>query len=175
MAFVKNSARSGKKAPAAPGPNGAGQKNIAATNKAKSAGTALTAGKGHGLGKPGKKELRPGLPYSSLRSRQMLLEKLRRQIWASVADINGAIVQAALAGNLQAAKALFDFAGVYSLPEPQDEAAAAATPVKAATEPDGVQAQEPVIAEDVDPVDAYFRSIGMTAVEEERELEVKMG
>ena len=182
MAFVKNSAASGKKLPAGSGANGAAyRKNLAATKRSKTAGLSLAAVKRGGLSKQGKKSPSASPAYSSLRSRQMLLEKLRRQIWASVADINNAIVNAAKAGNLQAAKALFDFAGVYSLPEMVSEEKAAVVTVEVEPEPDAEEAQEECAdAADMDPVDAFFCSIGMAPAAEENEqrqteAEVRMG
>jgi hypothetical protein len=180
MALINNSAASGKRQASGHGPsNGAHKKSLTAVNGAKSARTALGSAKG-GASKSGKKGAAQSVPYSSLRSRQILLEKLRRQIWGSVAEINDAIVNAAKLGNLQAAKALFDFAGVYSLPEPSEEAAAAPLPVREVSEPEEARAQGPVIGEDVDPVDAFFCSIGMAPSAEEdqpaeSELEVRMG
>lgn len=64
--------------------------------------------------------------------------------------INDAIIKLALCGNYNAAKALFDFAGVYSLPD-GEPAIASATPPAAANVDDAP----------LNPVDAFFQSIGV--------------
>ncbi len=113
--------------------------------------------------KKDKKHPRSGA-FSSLKSRQMLVERIKRAIWVSVAEINEAIINLAKAGNFNAAKSLFDFAGVYSLPEPEDGEAQAA-PVPALVAP----AADP---QTQDPVDAFFRSIGMSPDSEPVEPEM---
>ena len=143
MAFQKSTSPSGKKQVPMPGPNSAAYKKIVAAKKAKA------AGKGNG-----KKQSRPTTAFSSLKSRQMLVERIKRAIWASCLDINDAIILLAKAGNCAAAKALFDFAGVYSLPAPDDENAKAAAIPAAASAPEAVPAAS-------DPMDAFFRSIGV--------------
>jgi len=110
----------------------------------------------------------------------MLLERVRRQIWGALADINQALIAGAKTGNLANAKALFDLAGVYSLPETESEAKAVIRPVEPGSEAATVRGQEPGIGEDVDPVDAFFCSIGMAPSAEgdqpaESELGVKVG
>ena len=112
MAFLK-SISGGKKQASVPGPNSAAFKKILAAKNSKSASS-----------NGGKKKPKTAA-FSSLKSRQMLVERIKREIWASVVKINDAIISLAMAGNFQAAKALFDFAGVYSLPEPENENAAA--------------------------------------------------
>jgi len=148
MAFIKSSAAVGKRQAPIPGPNSAAYRKVVAGKKngAKRARGAA--------GKPcvGKERKRPRstTAFASLKARQRLVERLKREIWASVLKINEAIINLALAGNFNAAKALFDFAGVYSLPAVEDEEASTATAGATATEP---AAQ--------DPVDAFFRSIGV--------------
>jgi len=149
MAFLKSFPAVGKKQAPVPGPNSAEYKKIVAGKKA-AAGKAGAGGK-HASGRSAKKRPRASKAFSSLKSRQMLVERIKREIWASVLKINDAIISLALAGNYPAAKALFDFAGVYSLPSIDDEDANGA-PV--AAEPAG-SAVAP------DPVDAFFRSIGV--------------
>jgi hypothetical protein len=143
MSFTKSSGTSGKQA-SMPGPRSAAYKKIVAARKtAKS-----SKGKAH-------KRARSTAAFSSLKSRQMLVERLKREIWASVLKINDAVINLALAGNFNAAKALFDFAGVYSLPEPDDDA----NPVATSAE---VTSEQPTTGAVVDdPVDAFFRSIGV--------------
>jgi hypothetical protein len=90
-----------------------------------------------------------------MKSRQRIVERVKRAIWAKVLDINEAIINLALCGNYNAAKALFDFAGVYTLPMPDDAAATADT---------NSAALALGAAEDSDsdnPMKAFFRSIGV--------------
>jgi len=153
MTFLKSCTPGGKKQTPMPGPNSAAYKRIVAAKKA-AAGKGSAAGK-HGSGKSGKKNSPADSRFSSLKARQLLLERVKRAIWASVMEINEAIITLAKAGNFHAARALFDFAGVYSLPASGDEKAGAA-PVPVAAEKSGS-------ANDPDPVDNFFRSIGMPA------------
>jgi hypothetical protein len=154
MAFLKSVPRGGKKQAPMPGPHSAAYKKIVA---AKKSAAATKSAHGAPARKGGKKNSRSGSTFSSLKSKQMLVERVKRQIWASVLKINDAIISLALAGNFNAAKALFDFAGVYSLPDGDNENAAAALVPSSAP----AAAAEPACAEAVtDPVDAFFRSIG---------------
>lgn len=151
MAFLKSFPTNGKKQAPMPGPHSAAYKKIVAAKK--SAASAKTAA--HSLRNNSKKGSRAGSAFSSLKSRQMLVERIKREIWGSVLKINDAIISLALAGNFGAAKALFDFAGVYSLPADDNGNAAAAPVPTPAAEPGTSQAV-------CDPVDAFFRSIGVS-------------
>jgi hypothetical protein len=142
MAFLKNISGGKKQAPV-PGPNSAAFKKILAAKKSKSVSS-----------NGGKKKPKANAAFSSLKSRQMLVERVKREIWASVVKINDAIISLAMAGNFQAAKALFDFAGVYSLPEPEKENASAA-PVPSAFASPSASDDAP------EPIEAFFRSIGV--------------
>lgn len=147
MASMKTAAPSGKKQACVPGPKSAAYKKVLAAKKG-------IAGKTRRLG------TKAGSAYASVKSRQMLVERMKREIWAAVLEINQAIIGLAELGNFQAAKALFDFAGVYSLPEPvEKETTVAAEPQTAQSKP-------------VDPVDAFFRSIGVPAPACESEMNV---
>lgn len=149
MAFFKSSPAGGKKQTPMPGPNSAAHKKLVAAQKSAKAALAKQASN-----KPGSKK-RPGSAFSSLKSRQVLVERIKRAIWASFREINQSIIKLAKAGNCTAARTLFDFAGVYSLPAvDDDDAKANATPVPTA----------PAAAEEnaeCDPVRALFRSIGL--------------
>jgi hypothetical protein len=149
MALIKNMPASGKKQAPMPGPNSAAYKKIVAAKKSKAGGKAASGGKKHS---------QPAAAFSSLKSRQMLVERLKRAIWASCLEINEAIISLAKVGNCGAAKALFDFAGVYSLPAPEDENAKAATIPAAASQPEAGAAPS-------DPMEAFFRSIGVPETE----------
>jgi len=130
-----------------PGPNSAAYKKLlAAQRSASPAEPAKPA--------PPAKPPRISKAFVSLRSRQRIVEQVKRAIWARVREINDSIIHLALAGNYLAAKALFDFAGVYSLPAPDDQPAAAAPPAAANATP-------PAEAELNNPINAFFRSIGV--------------
>lgn len=154
MPFSKGSGSAGKKQSSMPSPNSAAYKKLAARKAAKA--TAKCAKR-----KSARKRGGSSAAFSSEKSRQMVVERVKSQIWGSVLVINDAIIRSASGGNLSAAKALFDFAGVYSLPEPEAEpvaakvepppAAAAAVTATASPAPEAVE----------DPVDAFFRSIGV--------------
>ena len=144
MPIIKKSSAMGKKQAPMPGPNSAAYKKIVAAKK---------SGAGKRSGKAGKKQ-KSSAAFSSLKSRQMLVERVKREIWASVLRINDAIIKLAEAGNFNAAKALFEFAGVYSLPDPEPEAANAAPVPVPMSQPAGEKGEP-------DPVDAFFRSIGL--------------
>lgn len=147
MALLKSFPAGGKKQAPMPGPNGAAYKKIVAAKK----NGAAARSESHKSAR--KKGADSGAAFSSLKSRQLLVERVKRQIWASVLKINDAIISLALAGNFNAAKALFDFAGVYSLPEPENEKTNVA-PVAVTT--------APIAMEDApDPVETFFRSIGV--------------
>lgn len=143
MAF-KSSGASGRKQAPVPGPGSAAYKKIVAKQSARNTITT-------------RKRPRSTAAFSSLKSRQAVVERIKREVWASVVKINDAIINLALAGNYNAAKALFDFAGVYSLPEAEEEKQT----VNASAAP-ALSAPEPVKrgAADVDPVEGFFRSIG---------------
>jgi len=153
MPFIKRSSSPGKKQTPMPGPNSPAYKKLLAAAK----GAATTAASGHApanpaSSKPGKKPHKLSASFSSLKSRQRIVERVRRAIWAAVADINDAIINLALCGNYNAARALFDFAGVYSLPAP-DQAIAMPAPALAST--------ADADAAPLNPVDAFFKSIGV--------------
>jgi hypothetical protein len=155
MPFIKHSAASGKKQASMPGPNSAAYKKLLAAGK----GAAAKTASGHAAAKPstsqpGAKSPRPSTAFSSLKSRQRIVERVKRAIWAKVLDINNAIINLALAGNYNAAKALFDFAGVYTLPAADDLSPSAAS----------ASASAPAAAADAapaNPIESFFRSIGV--------------
>jgi hypothetical protein len=150
MALVKTFPGGAKQAPM-PGPNSAAYKKILADRKA-----SRNRSKGKKTDKAARKHPKNGASFGSLKSRQAVVERAKREIWASMLKINESIIGLAKAGNFNAAKALFDFAGVYSLPEPEGEPAEAATATESAAAADAVaQPQQE------DPVDAFFRSIGI--------------
>ena len=150
MRFVKGSSK--KQAPM-PGPNSAAYKKLLAAHSAKPSATHVSA-------TPDTKSRRLSAAYSSLKSRQRIVERVKRAIWAKVLDINDAIINLALCGNYNAAKALFDFAGVYTLPSPRDRAAVSLEPEST---PVAIAAEAPAPH---NPVEAFFRSIGVEPPDE---------
>ena len=99
MAFIKSGAPQGKKQAPMPGPD------------------AAYSGGEDRWREPSKS----ATTFSSLKSRQMVVDRVKREIWASVLEINDAIALAK-AGNFNAAKALFDFAGCMRSPQTKPRA-----------------------------------------------------
>jgi hypothetical protein len=147
MTFTRKSPPAKKQA-SMPGPNSPAYKKLLAAQH-----SAPARNSDQPASKPGSNSSRA---FSSLRSRQRIVEQVKRAIWAKVVAINDAIITLALAGNYLAAKALFDFAGVYSLPSPEQEPPTAA---RAATDPPATAAAED--PELNNPINAFFRSIGV--------------
>lgn len=150
MPFNKSFGRFGKKqASSTNGKKNSAGKKVAGNAKS-SAGKAAPV-------KSGKKRPKSTPAFSSLKSKQMTVERLKRTIWASLQKINDAIIDNATRGNLAAAKELFDFAGVYSLPMPDDEngSSLAAPTAVPATESGSA---EPAM---VHPIDLFFKNIGV--------------
>jgi hypothetical protein len=109
--------------------------------------------------KKGKRSRKAATKYSSLKAKQMMVDKVKRLIWSALQPITEAIITHAETGNLAAAKELFDFAGVYALPMPDDEnagAAAAPAPTPPAAVP--LPAAKPAL---VHPIDLFFEKIGV--------------
>ncbi|MGA2906004.1 MAG: hypothetical protein ABSD98_19425 [Candidatus Korobacteraceae bacterium] len=167
MPFTKHSAASGKKQAPMPGPNSAAYKKLLAAGKGAAAKTASgnTAAK-TSASQPGAQSPRPSTAFSSLKSRQRVVERVNRAIWASVLKINEAIIKLALAGNYNAAKALFDFAGVYTLPTSDDNNSSAASASAAAP--------APADAAPANPIESFFRSIGVAPPCDEPEPDIAL-
>ena len=146
MRFVKPAS---KKQASMPGPNSSAYKKLLAAQKTDSPFSAAPAMRD-------RKSRRTSTAFSSTKSRQRIVERVKRAIWAKVLDINDAIINLALCGNYNAAKALFDFAGVYTLPMPDDEAPATADAKSAALS--GSAAEN---SDSGNPIEAFFRSIGV--------------
>ncbi len=152
MPFVKSSKRFGKK-PAPP----SAKKTVAKKPVTKP----ITDSKSN------RKRSKSSAPFTTIKSKQLTVEKMKRSIWESLLKINEAIINAASNGNLASAKELFQFAGVYSLPNPDEEnAAAVALPVAGAA-PETLP--EPAL---VHPIDLFFKKIGVEPSCLEPEAEV---
>ncbi len=110
-----------------------------------------------------KKVRRHPAAFSSLKSRQQAVERAKMQVWRHLQEINGAIIKLAESGSYLAARTLFDFAGVYSLPPLEDEAATPALP--AALPANETAAPQP--AQTVNRVEAFLQSLGLDPLSEE--------
>jgi len=148
MPFINHSAAPATKQAPMPGPNSPAYKKLLAANHGAAKAAKISASQ------PGEKRHKFSSAFSSLKSRQRIVERVKRAIWASVLSINDAIIKLALAGNYNAAKALFEFAGVYSLPTNDDEPTAAASALALAPAP----AADTVPP---NPIESFFRSIGV--------------
>ncbi len=155
MPFIKHSATPATKQASLPGPNSPAYRKLLAAQKGAVANFASSQPAAKtSTPQSGEKPHRFSSAFSSLKSRQRIVERVKRAIWAKVLDINEAIIKLALLGNYNAAKALFDFAGVYSLPTGDDQhtAAASASALTAASAADTTQPN---------PIESFFRSIGV--------------
>ena len=103
-----------------------------------------------------KKSRRHTAAFSALKSRQQAIGRAKQQIWRHLEEINGAIIKLAESGSYLAARALFDFAGVYNLPPLEDETAPATSPV------DETAAPQPV-----NRVEAFLQSLGLDPLSDE--------
>ena len=148
MSVVKTSSRFGKKQVSTAAARNSAKKS--AGNKTKGPGKANTS-------KPAKNGSKAAAKYSSLKSKQMAVQSAKRSIWASMQKITDALINNASNGNLSTAKELFDFAGVYSLGEPDEEHAAAAA------QPAPTPVPLPAVAEpaQVHPIDAFLNKMGI--------------
>lgn len=154
MPLVKSSKRFGKKQ---------------GTQVVKKTGAKKAAKKVSAAGESSKKKRRgrPAPAFSSLKAKQLTVERMKRTIWASLLKINEAIINAASNGNLASAKELFHFAGVYSLPNPDEENVAVAAVPMCGGEVSPVA--EPA---QVHPIDLFFKKIGVEPSCAEPESEV---
>jgi hypothetical protein len=140
MPLVKSNTRFGKKQ-AKPAVKKTGAKTVSAVGESS---------------KSKKKRGKSTAAFSSLKAKQQTVERMKRTIWASLLKINEAIINAASNGNLASAKELFHFAGVYSLPNPDEEnAAVAAMPAYGG---ETATVAEPA---QVHPIDLFFKKIGV--------------
>jgi hypothetical protein len=151
MPFIKHSA---KKQASMPGPNSPAYKKLLAANQG--AKNASGSAANTSPSQPGGKRHKFSSAFSSIKSRQRIVERVKRAIWAKVLEINDAIIALALLGNYNAAKALFDFAGVYSLPTGDDEPTSPASTAVLAPAPAADTATP-------NPIESFFRSIGVAA------------
>ncbi len=146
MSVVKTSTRFGKKQ-VSTAVRGSAKKP--ASNKAKGSSKLNRI-------KPPRPAGKASAKFSSLKSKQTAVESAKRSIWASMQKITNALINNASNGNLSTAKELFDFAGVYSVAEPEDENAAVAA------QPATVSTSEPVAEPPkVHPIDLFLNKLGI--------------
>jgi hypothetical protein len=160
MSVVRTSRRTGKKPALTNAARGSARKPASKKTK--------TGAKTSGAKPPQKGNSRSSAKYSSVKSKQMAVESAKRSIWASMQDITKALITNATGGNLSTAKELFDFAGVYSLTEPEDENAAVAAQPILVPAPDA-PAAEPA---KVHPIDLFLNRIGVAPSTAQPESEV---
>ena len=158
MSVVKTSSRFGKKQASTIVARGSSKKAASPKDKGITKSSAA---------KSPRKGSKPSAKYSSLKSKQMAVENAKRSIWAAMQKITNALISNASNGNLSTAKELFDFAGVYSLSEPEDENAAVAVQPSPACAPAAVA--EPA---KVHPIDLFLNKIGIEPSTAEPQPEV---
>ena len=174
MPFKKRMKSAGTKQAAMARPN-AGAKAPSACSKAGTSTRLSAAKKSQPQGKkPQGKRTSP--TFSSLLSRQRVLEQAKRSVWANLAAINDAIINLAKSGNYLAAKALFDMAGVYSLPEVEGAeggVVAAAAPV-ASPRPsqDSAEPEVDALSEPAQRVKTFMKAIGVEPAADEPDPDV---
>ena len=155
MSGVKIATATGKKPPAM----SAGKKQAALPRPKKAGRVGVGKKKAAVEKKPRSKGKKPALAFSTVESRQKALERVKRAIWCRMSDINEGIIRLAISGNYLAAKALFDMAGVYSLP-PLDEQEPSG--VAAAPQMDScARAELPPKIPPVNAVETFFKSLGI--------------
>jgi len=148
MSVVKTSSRFGKK----PAPSSATRSSAKKPVSHKTKAGAKSVGS-----KSQKHNSRSAAKYASLKSKQMVVQNAKRSIWESVQKITNALITNATGGNLSTAKELFDFAGVYSVAEPEDESAAVAAAVAPAPAPELVAVQPAQLH----PIDVFLDKLGV--------------
>ncbi len=153
---IKTSARSsGKKA--AP-PVGVSKTRHSITGRASSAAKSR---KPLGARRAAKKIKRHPAAFYTLKSRQQAVQRAKLQIWRHLPEINGAVIKLAESGSYLAARTLFDFAGVYTLPALKEET----VPVIVSADSPDVPATAGQWPETVSPpvnrVEAFLKGLGL--------------
>jgi hypothetical protein len=115
--------------------------------------------------RPAKKTRRHSAAFSTLNSRQQAVERAKLQIWRHLEGINGAVIKLAESGSYLAARTLFDFAGVYTLPPLEQETAPSALPAApAAAQAAPSPSPEPP---PVNRVEAFLKTLGLDPLSDE--------
>jgi hypothetical protein len=115
-----------------------------------------------------KKARRHTAALSTLKSRQLAVERAKLQVWRHLHEINGAIIKLAESGSYLAARSLFDFAGVYTLPPLEEETASSVllpvSPATAAALPAGPPEMAPP---PVNKIEAFLQTLGLDPLSDE--------
>ena len=111
-----------------------------------------------------KKAHRHAAAFSTIKSRQQAVERAKLQIWRHLEEINGAIIKLAESGSYLAAKTLFDFAGLYTLPPVEEEAPSIALPAAPAAGTAPSPSPEPP---PVNRVEAFLKTLGLDPLSDE--------
>jgi hypothetical protein len=114
-----------------------------------------------------KKARRHSAAFSTLKSRQQAVERAKLQVWRHLQEINGAIIKLAESGSYLAARTLFDFAGVYTLPPLTEEtapSALSAAPPATAAAPLGPPEKTPP---PVNKIEAFLQTLGLDPLSDE--------
>jgi hypothetical protein len=114
--------------------------------------------------KAAKKARRHTAAFTTLKSRQQAVERAKLQIWRHLEEINGAIIRLAESGSYLAAKTLFDFAGLYTLPVEEETAASALPVVLSAAQAAPSQSPEPP---PVNRVEAFLKTLRLDSSSDE--------
>jgi hypothetical protein len=125
----------------------------------KKSGTARRNRKAPASSNAAKRARRHAAAFSTLKSRQQAVERAKLQIWRHLEEINGAIIKLAESGSYLAAKTLFDFAGLYTLPPLEEESAPnalVAAPAAAGGVPSPLPGPPPV-----NRVEAFLKTMGL--------------
>ena len=169
MPFKNSAVSSGKKPALAPRSAGSMGKHLVEKKRASSKRNAKPAASKN-VAKRGK---RHPAAFSTLKSRQQAVQRAKLQIWRHLEEINGAVIKLAESGSYLAARTLFDFAGVYSMPPLEEEMAASALSATASTEAAGSQTTEKMPPQPVNRVEAFLKTLGLdTLAEDEPEPDV---
>jgi hypothetical protein len=118
------------------------------------------------LAREPKKARRHSAAFSTVKSRQQAVERAKLQVWRHLHEINGAIIKLAESGSYLAARTLFDFAGVYTIPPLAEESAPSGLPampsaMAAPSEPPEKSAPP------VNQIEAFLQTLGLDPLSDE--------
>ncbi len=115
-----------------------------------------------------KKARHHGGAFANLKARQQAVERAKLQIWRHLPDINAAIIRLAESGSYLAARALFDFAGIYAVPPLEENATAPGLPSAAPLLDGAGPAESPEKpAPPVNRIEAFLQTLGLDPLSDE--------